>query len=163
EVLEAQFPQTAESQPELLGHHFTEAGLGEKAVGYWLKAGLRSHERAADREAISHLTKALALLETLDQTPEHDVQRLQTLTSLGPAYIAVRGYAAPEVGPTLLQARELRQRIGDELPLLGILLGTWEWHLVRGDLRPCVGLADDGMALAERGNDPGMLMEAWFM
>ena len=45
EVLEAQFPQTAETQPELLGHHFTEAGLTEKAVGYWLKAGLRSRER----------------------------------------------------------------------------------------------------------------------
>jgi serine/threonine protein kinase/predicted ATPase len=163
EVLEARFPQTVETQPELLGHHFTEAGLGEEAVGYWLKAGLRSHERAADREAIGHLTKALALLETLEETRERDEQKLKILTSLGPAYIAVRGYAAPEVGPTLLQARELCQRIGDELPLLGIMLGTWEWHLVRGDLRPCVGLADDGMALAERGNDPGMLMEAWFM
>ena len=49
EVLEARFPQTAETQPELLGHHFTEAGLTEKAVGYWLKAGLRSRERAASR------------------------------------------------------------------------------------------------------------------
>ena len=48
EVLEAQFPQTAETQPELLAHHFTEAGLTEKAVGYWLKAGLRSRERSAD-------------------------------------------------------------------------------------------------------------------
>ena len=47
--------------------------------------------------------------------------------------------------------------------LFGIMLGQWEWHLVRGDLRPCVGLAADGMALAERLNDPGMLMEALFM
>ncbi len=65
EVLEARFPQTALTQPELLGHHFTEAGLNEKAVGYWLKAGLRSRERAAETEAIGHLTKALALVETL--------------------------------------------------------------------------------------------------
>ena len=163
EVLEARFPQTVETQPELLAHHFTEAGLTEQAVGYWLKAGLRSRERAADREAIGHLTKGLALLETLEETREHDEQKLKILTTLGPAYIAVRGYAAPEVGPILLRARELCQRIGDEPQLFGIMLGRWEWHLVRGDLRPCVGLAADGMALAERLDDPGMLMEALFM
>ena len=163
EVLEARFPQTVETQPELLAYHFTEAGLSEQAVGYWLKAGLRSRERAADSEAIGHLTKGLALLETLEETREHDGQKLRILTTLGPAYIAVRGYAAPEVGPILLRARELCQRIGDEPQLFGIMLGQWEWHLVRGDLRPCVGLAADGMALAERLNDPGMMMEALFM
>jgi len=57
EVLEVQFPQTAVTQPELLAHHFTEAGLPEKAIGYWLKAGLRSRERSAEIEAIGHLTK----------------------------------------------------------------------------------------------------------
>ena len=145
EVLEAQFPQTAETQPELLGHHFTEAGLTERAIGYWLKAGLRSRERAADCEAIGHLTKGLALLETLEETREHDEQKLRFLTTLGPAYIAVRGYAAPEVGPILLRARELCQRIGDEPQLFGIMLGTWEWHLVRGDLRPCVDLAAEAI------------------
>src|SRR4029077_3550451 len=163
EVLEAQFSSTAEKQPELLAHHCNEAGLTEPAIGYWLKAGVRSRERAADREAIGHLTKGLALLETLEETREHDEQKLTFLTTLGPAYIAVRGYAAPEVGPTLLRARELCQRIGDEPQLFGILLGQWEWRLVRGDLRPCVDLAADGMALAERLNDPGMLMEALFM
>src|SRR5204863_1549585 len=55
EVLESQFPQTARTQPELLGHHFTEAGLTEKAIGYWLKAGQRSRERSAFCEAIGHL------------------------------------------------------------------------------------------------------------
>src|SRR5262249_10254163 len=163
EVLESQFPQTAETQPELLGHHSTEAGLTEKAVGYWLKAGLRSRERAADSEAIGHLTTGLALLDTLEETREHDELRVKILTPLGPAYIAAPGYAAPEVGPILSRARELCQRIGDEPRLFGIMLGRWEWHLVRGDLRPSVGLAADGMALAERLNDPGMLMEALFM
>src|SRR5262249_12940280 len=77
--------------------------------------------------------------------------------------IAVRGYAAPEVGPILDRAHELCQRIGDELQQFGIMLGNWEWHLVRGDLRPSVGLAADGMSLAERRNDAGMRMEALFM
>jgi serine/threonine protein kinase/predicted ATPase len=163
ETLETQFPQTAETQPELLGHHFTEAGQIGKAVGYWLKAGLRSRDRSADREAIGHLTKGLALLATLDETPERDVQELQFLTTLGPTYIAVRGYAAPEVGPVLARARELCERTGDPQQLLGIMLGIWEWRIVRGDLRLCVGLAAEGRALAERMNDAGMLMEALFM
>src|SRR5262249_49330044 len=67
EVLEVRFPQTAETQPELLAHHFTGAGLPEKAVGYWLQAGLRSRERSANVEAIGHLTKGLELLGTLEE------------------------------------------------------------------------------------------------
>lgn len=163
EAMETQFPEVTETQPELLGHHFTEAGQTEKAVGYWLKAGLRSRERSADREAIGHLTKGLALLATLAETPQRDLYELQFLTALGPTYIAVRGYAAPEVGPLLLRAQELCQRAGDPRQLFGIMLGIWEWRVVRGDLKLCVDLTADGRALAERLNDPGMLMEALFM
>src|SRR5262249_27608495 len=125
--------------------------------------GLRSREKAADREAIGHLTQGLALLETLEETREHDEQKLKFLTALAPAFIAVRGYAAPEVGPILDRAQGLCHRIGDELQQFGILLGNGEWHLVRGDLRTSVGLAAEGMTLAERRDDTGMLMEALFM
>lgn len=163
EVLESQFPQTAETQPELLGHHFTEAGLTEKAVGYWLKAGQRSRERSAMSEAIGQLTRGRALLEALPESRERDLLELQILTALGPTYIAARGYAAPEVGPVLIRARELCKQIGDRQLQFGIMLGLWEWHIVRGDLRVCVDQAADGMALAESANDPGMLMEALFM
>jgi class 3 adenylate cyclase len=55
QVLEAQFSETAEAQPELLAHHYTEAGLTEKAVGYWHHAGQRAIERSAHVEAIAHL------------------------------------------------------------------------------------------------------------
>jgi class 3 adenylate cyclase/tetratricopeptide (TPR) repeat protein len=163
EVLESQFPQTAKTQPELLGHHFTEAGLTEKAIGYWLNAGQRSRERSAFCEAIGHLTKGLALLETLAESRTRDDWELQALTTLAPAYISARGYAAPEVGPILVRARELCQRIGEPQQQFGIMLGMWEWRIVRGDLRVCVDLAADGMTLAESLNDPGMLMEALFM
>ena len=88
---------------------------------------------------------------------------LRVLGALAPAYIAVRGYAAPEAGPVLDRARELCERVGQPPQLFGILLGTWEWRLVRGDIRMCIDLAADGMALAEHVNDPGMLMEALFV
>jgi predicted ATPase len=147
----------------LLGHHFTEAGLTDKAIGYWLKAGQRSREQSAFCEAIGHLTKGLALLDTLKESRTRHDWELQLLTTLAPAYIAARGYASPEVGPILVRARELSQRIGEPRQQFGIMLGMWEWRIVRGDLRACVDLAADGMALAESLNDPGMLMEALFM
>jgi serine/threonine protein kinase/tetratricopeptide (TPR) repeat protein len=163
EVLEGQFPETAQTRPELVAHHYTEAGLNDKAVGFWLKAGQRSRERSAAREAIGHLTRGLALLGTLEESLERDERELQFLTALGPAYITAHGYATPEVGPILLRARELCQRSNDQQQLFGIMLGMWEWRLVRGDLKPCMGLAADGKALAEKLKDPGMMMEALFM
>ena len=112
EALEARFPQTTATQPELVAHHFTEAGLAEAAIGYWLKAGLRSRERSAENEAIGHLTRGLALLGALDESPERDARELELLSALGTAYIASRGYAAPEIGPVFDRARVLCERIG---------------------------------------------------
>jgi predicted ATPase len=163
EVLAASFPQTLEARPELLAHHYTEAGLTHKAIDFWLRAGLRSRLRSEDTEAISHLTKGLSLLRTVEESIERDQLELQFLISLGPEYIAIRGYGAPEVGPIMLRARELCERIGDDQQLFGIMLGMWEWRLVRGDVRECEELAADGMMLATRLNDPGILMEGLFM
>ncbi len=123
EVLEAQFPQTVETQPELLAHHFTEAGLTEKAIGYWLKAGLRSRERSAEIEAIGHLTRGLALLETLDESPERDARELELLSPLGTAYIASRGYAAPEVGPVFRGRASCASGSGNRRKLFAIMSG----------------------------------------
>ena len=60
QVLEAQFPETAETQPELLAYHYTEAGLNEPAIGYWQRAGERALQRSANPEAVQHLTRGLA-------------------------------------------------------------------------------------------------------
>jgi predicted ATPase len=163
EALEESFPQTVETKPELLAHHYTEAGSADKAISFWLRAGLRSRLRSADTEAISHLTKGLSMLRSVEESTERDKFELQFLTTLGPAYIAIRGYGAPEVGPIMLRARELCERIGDDQQLFGIMLGMWEWRLVRGEVRECETLAADGMRLATRLNDPGILMEGLFM
>src|SRR5882672_10873545 len=57
QVLETQFPEIAETQPELVAHHLTEAGLIEQAVGYWYKAGQRALERSANLEVVAHLAQ----------------------------------------------------------------------------------------------------------
>src|SRR6516162_4676762 len=68
QALEEQFTGTAEAQPELLAHHYMEAGLTEQSVTYWYKAGQRSSERSAHVEAIAHLRQGLELLKTLPET-----------------------------------------------------------------------------------------------
>jgi predicted ATPase len=163
EVLQAKFPQLVEVRPELLAHHLTEAGLAAEAIVYWLQAGLRSRERSAEVEAIGHLTKGLELIKTLDESPERDAQESELLSPLGTAYIASRGYAAPEVGPVFHRARELCERVGQPSQLFAHMLGVWEWHTVRGDLRLCMELADEAMGFVYGLNDPGMMMEALFM
>ena len=164
EVLEAQFPQTAETQPELLAHHFTEAGLTEKAVGYWLKAGLRSRERSADvRSDRPSDERPRAGRRRSRSRPSATTRSCSSSPRWAPPTSRPAVTPRPKSGRSCVRARELCQRIGDPPQLFGIMLGMWEWHLVRGDLRQCVDLAADGMALAERLNDPGMLMEALFM
>ncbi len=160
EVLEAEFPQTAETQPELLGHHCTEAGLTEKAVDYWLKAGLRSRERSAESEAISHLTQGLKLLETLDSSPERDARELAIVCALGAAYIASHGYSADGVGPFFARARELCERVGQPPQVFASMFGGWVFHFTRGDFRRCTELANEGMEFASRLGDRGIAMEA---
>lgn len=163
EAMEVRFPEMAERQPELLAQHFTEAGLPEKAVAYWLKAAARSRERFANVEAISHLTKGLALLEKVALSAERDAQELQLLGMLGTSYIASRGYADPEVGPVFDRAPALCERLGETPQRFAMMWGNYAFHVVRGDFPLCAELAEEAMAFAERLNDPGMLMEALFL
>src|SRR6516165_7733367 len=163
EVMEARFTHLVETQPELVAEHFIEAGIIEKAVGYCLKAGLRSRDRFAHVEAISHLTKGLKLLETLEASPERDARELDLLGALGTAYIASRGYAAPEVGPVYRRASVLCERAGQTPQLFAMMWGNFAFHIVRGHLRICADLGDQALAFGERLNDPGILMEALFL
>jgi tetratricopeptide (TPR) repeat protein len=111
EVLELRFPGTVETQPELLAHHFSEAGETRKGVDYWLKAGLRSRARSAEVEAIGQLTRGLELLGSLDESPERDRLEVPFQAQLGTAYLMTRGYAAPEVGPCFRRARDLCEKL----------------------------------------------------
>jgi predicted ATPase len=163
ETMELRFPQLVETQPEQLAQHFTEAGNLEKAVSYWLRAGLRSHERFANVEAISHLTKGLELLRSLEESAARDARELELLGPLGTAYIAARGYAAPEVEPVFHRARDLSERAGKTPQAFAMMRGHFAYHIVRGNFRLCTELAAQAVHFAGRSGDPGMLMEALFL
>ena len=101
QVLEAQFPETAEAQPELLAHHYTEAGLTETG-GPLLASRLVKEPSSAQPmwKRSAHLRQGLALLQTLPETPERLQREVDMLIALGASLIATKGYAAPEVGQT---------------------------------------------------------------
>ena len=122
-VFEAQFPAIVDQQPELLAYHYTEAGLTEKAVPYWHHAGRRASERSAHMEAISHLTKGLALLQTLPETRERVQRDVNMHIALGASLIATKGYAAPEVGETYTYTRQLCQHLEEPQQLFPVLRG----------------------------------------
>src|SRR4029450_11888489 len=86
QVLDERFPETTETQPELLAHHYTEAGLIAQAIPYWQRAGERATQRSAGVEAVAHLTRGLELLKTLPDTPERTQQELALQTILAPAW-----------------------------------------------------------------------------
>jgi predicted ATPase len=94
ESIEAHFNDIAESQPELLARHCTEAGLIEKAATLWAKAGQRSLERSALVEAVGQLRKGLALVASLPEGVARMQHELDLQTALGKAMIATKGYAA---------------------------------------------------------------------
>ncbi len=162
-VLEEQFAEIAETQPELVAHHHTEAGAIRQAVAYWEKAGARSQARQAHPEAIGHLTRGLELLGTLEENAGRDAQELRLQLSLNVSLMTARGYAAPEVGPLQERARALCVRIGPSAPLFHVLWGSWAWRFIRSDLDGCMDLAAEIMPLAAELGDPGVLAEAHFV
>ena len=160
QVLEARFPEICETQPELLAHHYMDAGLSEQAVGYWHKAGQRAVERSAHVEAIRHLTKGIEVLKTLPETPECARQELDVQTTLGQALMATKGYAAPAVEQAYTRARELGQQVGETRQLFPVLWGLWVFYVVRAEYKRARELAEQLLSLAQSVHTPAFLLEA---
>src|SRR5262249_53673312 len=157
QVLEERFPETTQTQPELLAHHYTEAGLIEQSVTYWYKAGQSAVQRSAHVEALAHLRQGLALLQTLPETPERTQQALSLHIALGVSLLATKGSAAPEVGETYTRARQLCQSLDDPHQLFPVLRGLWNYYCLRAELRTAHELGEQLLTLAQQVRDPSML------
>lgn len=158
QVLEEQMPETAETQPELIAHHYRAAGLAEHAVPYWLMAGEQALQRSANVEATNHLNNGLASLESLPDTPERVQQELTLQIALGNALIAIQGYAAPEVRQTYARARELCKQMADTPQLLPVLYGLWANYLVAAEHRTAYKLGQEFLDVARRQDDPSVVV-----
>ena len=107
DALESQFPEIAETQPELLARHCTEAGMSEKAAGLWGKAGKQSLERSALVEAAQQLARALDLIAALPATPALRREQIKFQVALIAPLMYVKGYAAPETKSAVERAQLL--------------------------------------------------------
>jgi predicted ATPase/class 3 adenylate cyclase len=160
QLLEAQFPETVETEPELVAHHYTEAGCYEQAVAYWQRAGQRAARRSANQEAISHLSEGLQLLALLPETPARTQQELDMQMTLGPTLMATKGYAAPEVLQAYTRARELCQHVGTAPELFPVVWGLWLFYLGQAEHEKARELGEQCLRLAQTLQDPALLLEA---
>src|SRR5262249_38839902 len=160
QVLEGRLPEMTETQPELVAHHYAEAGLSAQAVPYWQHAGQMAAERSANVEAISHLTKGLALLKTLPDTLERAQQELTLQVALGTSLIATKGYGAPEIERVYARARNLCQQVRETPQFFPVLWGLWVFYLVRAEFQRAHELGEQLMRLAQSAQDPALLLEA---
>jgi len=160
QVLAERFPDTAETQPELLAHHYTEAGLSTQALPYWHMAGQRALERSTNAEAVSHLTKGLEILKTLPDTPERTHQELSLQATLCTALTNIRGQAAPEVERAYARAWELCQQVGQPPQLFAVLRGLTYVYIVRAEFPTARELGERLLSLAQRTQEVPLLLFA---
>jgi class 3 adenylate cyclase/predicted ATPase len=158
EILRERFPDTAAAEPEVLAHHFTQAGLTEAAIEWWGEAGDQALHRSAFQEAISHLGKAI---EMADKTGEglsaaaigsaSASQRLKLQTNLGTALLWSRGFGADESKAAFIRARELAAALEEATERFIIYYGLWVGNIVRGELGFARKVAETFLREAERG------------
>jgi predicted ATPase len=133
-TLEGQFPEIAQTQPELLARHCAEAGLGERAVSYLLKAGQQSIARGAMTEAVAQLRKGLDLLSGVREGAARQQQELDLQITLGHALMGAKGVGASEPGEVFARARQLCEQLDRPQQLGTVLTGQWIFRLVRAEL-----------------------------
>jgi class 3 adenylate cyclase/predicted ATPase len=152
-------PGTPEVVPELVAHHFTEAGLMREAVPWWLKAGQRAMRGSAYQEAIAQLESGLQLLAQIPPGIERSAQELELRLSIGPAYMATRGYGAPQVEDCYRRARELCQELGNPPKLAPVVYGLWSYHIVRAQHWTALELAQRILAIGEAAGDDALRVQ----
>jgi predicted ATPase len=158
-VLEQRFPETTATQPEILAHHSSEAGMIEKAAEYWGKAGQLAAQRSAMVEAATYARSGLALLSGRPPGPERSLIELDLQLTLGDALTAWKGVAAPEAGEAYARARGLCRAVdcGDREPRA--LWSSWIYQQNQADLAGADDVAQELLQWASARRDA--TTEAW--
>ncbi len=160
-VLEAIYGEQSEQVAVQLARHFEEAGLMEKAVKYLLEAGKRAARLSAFQESLAQLTKGLALHERLPGTPKRAQTELKLQIALGNALMATKGNAAAEVEQTYNRAWQLSQELlhaGETAHFFPILFGLFGYYMARGEAQTALQVAEEFLQLAQRQQDPAMIV-----
>jgi hypothetical protein len=155
EALETHSPELMDSQPELFAQHYAEAGLGEKSVACWGRAGRRSAARSAMVEAAAHFQKGLDQLALLRDNPERQRRELEFLSALGAVLIAVKGQAASETGQAYARARKLWEQLDSPSEFVHIPYGQSLHYVFRGEFELAQCLDEELLRLSRQRSDSG--------
>jgi class 3 adenylate cyclase/predicted ATPase len=152
-TLKERFADIVASQPEIVAHHFTEAGLVEPAIDYWLKAGQQAARRSANAEALNHLARGLELLPKIDDPTLRNKSELLLQTSLGHSLRATKGWSVDSVKQAYTRALQLCKESGFDEHTLPAVFGLWTWNFLRAALGEAQALAEDLVNTAENADD----------
>jgi predicted ATPase len=153
-------PETARTQPELIAHHFTEAGMVDPAIDYWRRAGDLAIARSANAEAVHHFAAALDLIATIGDKSKREARELELCVKLGPALMIVKGTASPEVHAIYTRAAALRT--GEDSPeRYKSLWGLYYYTMTSGRLREASDYARELLELAKRLGADDLVLEGY--
>ena len=153
EVISEHNPEIADTQPELLAHHLTEADLIEQAIERWQQAATLATRRSANPEAVAHLERVLELIASLPDNESRDRQELSLLIGYTAPLVAARGYMVEELARATERALDLSDKLGEAKQIMPVLYGQWAFQLVAGSKARCAELAKAILQPAERGED----------
>ena len=157
-VIEQRFPNIKTTEPEVLAHHLTAAGLAEAAIPLWQAAGELALKRMALTEAISHLNRGLELVSTLPRSSQRDASELGLRSLLGTAWMALKGWAAPEVWTSLHPALALAKSLERHDALAPILWGLTLNVLTQGRVAESLPWAEEMLDIAKATGDADLLI-----
>jgi class 3 adenylate cyclase/predicted ATPase len=164
-VLEQDFADILERQPELLAHHLSGAAEAERAVAQWLKAGQHAAARSAHAEAIGHFNRGLAVLGSVPEEPHRDRQEIELQLGKGLSLLTAEGFSSAEAVVAYARAKDLSEKTGDSNHLFVALWNLWMTTAVRSPdaARP---LSSRLLTLARVQDDIGLRLQAhhsaWF-
>ena len=157
-VIEHRFATVKVTEPEVLAHHFAEAGLADAAIPLWQSAGELASKRWVLNEAISHLNRALELVSALARSSQRDARELELRRRLGPAWMTPKGWAAPEVWTSLHPALALANSLEDRDARVHILGGLSTNVINQGRIAESLPAAQEALDLATATGDPDLLI-----
>jgi class 3 adenylate cyclase/predicted ATPase len=159
-ALEAIFANQLDDHLDELAHHYGRTDNAAKAVDYLGRTGKQALQRSAYTDAIKSLNAAIGLLQNLPDGHERIQRELPLQLALGPASIAVKGWASLETERAYTRARELCERLGDPVDLFPALFGLWIMHLLRGEGQTAFELAEQLPRRAQGVHDQAVLVHA---
>jgi class 3 adenylate cyclase len=148
-VLETLFAETSKKQPGKLAHHFTEAGITERAIDYWIEAGRQARRRSAMAEAEALLRKGLTLVSTLPNSVSRQERELDLQIVLGQTLYATQGFGATSVGEAYARSRQLCDQLNRPRQLFAAVTGQWTHHQLRAELDRAQQLAAELRELSD--------------